>query len=59
MAAAHDTAPLRLARTLRNRLKQKLVVSFLLANARVAGCGWLGIHEADLQASGFGIALTH
>jgi hypothetical protein len=28
--------------------------SFLVANAHVAGCGWLGIHEADLQAFGFG-----
>jgi len=35
-----------------------LAVSFLLANAHVASCGWLGIHEADLQAFGFGTALT-
>jgi len=26
---------------------------FLLANAHVASCGWLGIHEAHLQAFGF------
>jgi hypothetical protein len=26
---------------------------FLLANAHVAGCGWLGIHEADYEAFGF------
>jgi hypothetical protein len=25
-----------------------------LANARVASCGWLGIHEAHLQAFGMG-----
>jgi hypothetical protein len=53
--AADDTAPFRLARTLRNWLKQKLAVSFLLANAHVASCGWLGIHEAHLQAFGFGV----
>jgi hypothetical protein len=51
--AADYTAPFRLARTLRNRLKQKLAGSFLLANAHVASCGWLGIHEAHLQAFGF------
>jgi hypothetical protein len=28
---------------------------FLLANAHVASCGWLGIHEAHLQAFGFGV----
>jgi len=55
--AADDTAPFRLARTLRNRLKQKLAVSFLLANAHVASCGWLGIHEAHLQAFGFGAGI--
>ena len=32
-----------------------LAVSFLLANAHVASCGWLGIHEVALQASGFGV----
>jgi hypothetical protein len=26
-----------------------------LANAHVAGCGWLGIHEGYLQAFGFGM----
>jgi len=31
---------------------------FLLANAHVAGCGWLGIHEANYEAFGFGTALT-
>jgi len=54
---ADDTAPFRLARTLRNRLEQKLAGSFLLANAHVACCGWLGIHEAYLQAFGFGLGI--
>jgi len=31
-----------------------LCITFLLANAHVASCGWLGIHEAALQASGLG-----
>ena len=39
------------------RLKQNSPLPFLLANAHVASCGWLGIHEADLQAFGFGTAL--
>jgi hypothetical protein len=30
---------------------------FLLANAHVASCGWLGIHEAHLQAFGFGVGV--
>jgi hypothetical protein len=34
-----------------------LAVSFLLANAHVASCGWLGIHEAHLQAFGFGLGV--
>jgi len=38
------------------RLKQNSPLPFLLANAHVAGCGWLGIHEAHLQAFGFGMA---
>jgi len=40
------------------RLKQNSPLPFLLANAHVASCGWLGIHEADLQAVGLGTALT-
>jgi hypothetical protein len=32
-----------------------LGITFLLANAHVASCGWLGIHEAHLQAFGFGV----
>jgi hypothetical protein len=30
-----------------------LCITFLLANAHVASCGWLGIHEADHEAFGF------
>ena len=30
-----------------------LGITFLLANAHVASCCWLGIHEAHLQAFGF------
>ncbi|HMD55392.1 MAG TPA: hypothetical protein VKJ65_12660, partial [Phycisphaerae bacterium] len=56
--AADYTAPFRLTRTLRNRLKQKLAVSFLLASAHVASCGWLGIHEAHLQAFGFWVGIV-
>jgi hypothetical protein len=34
-----------------------LGITFLLANAHVASCGWLGIHEAHLQAFGFGVGV--
>ena len=51
--AADDTAPFRLARMLRVGSNKNSPLPFLLANAHVAGCGWLGIHEADLEAFGF------
>jgi len=51
--AAHDTAPFRLARMLRVGSNKNSPLPFLLANAHVASCGWLGIHEADYEAFGF------
>jgi len=56
--AADDTAPFRLARMLRVGSNKNSPLPFLLANAHVAGCGWLGIHEADYEAFDFGTALT-
>jgi hypothetical protein len=52
--AADDTAPFRLARMLRVGSNKNSPLPFLLANAHVASCGWLGIHEADLKAVGLG-----
>jgi hypothetical protein len=56
--AADYTAPFRLARMLRVGSNKNSPLPFLLANAHVASCGWLGIHEADYEAFGFGTALT-
>ena len=55
--AADFTAPLRLARMLRVGSNKNSPLPFLLANAHVASCGWLGIHEAHLQAFGFGLGV--
>jgi hypothetical protein len=55
--AAHYTAPLRLASILRVGSNKNSPLSFLLANAHVASCGWLGIHEADYEAFGFGVGV--
>jgi hypothetical protein len=45
------TAPLRLARTLRNGSSPPFRSS--LANAHLASCGWLGIHEVYLKPLAF------
>jgi len=41
-----------LASILRVGSNKNSPLPFLLANAHVASCGWLGIHEAHLQAFG-------
>jgi hypothetical protein len=48
---------LRLASILRVGSNKNSPLSFLLANAHVASCGWLGIHEADYEAFGFGVGV--
>ena len=51
--AADDTAPFRLARMLRVGSKN-LAASVPPGQCSRRSCGWLGIHEAHLQASGSG-----